>query len=117
MGEHSKPPVQHATWTQTADARGHAVACVDVEPRLGPVYTFEIANWLSGSAGQVQFLRVAAEVVPGGDDLYRRRFLLQLDRNRFRVAILDSDAITVGAHGEGCGNELRPVEIPQKFEG
>src|ERR1700685_3060013 len=74
VGKHGEFPVEDATWPQTADRSRHAIARVNIEPRLRPVSRNRVLHGLFRRAGQLQFLGHAAEFVPRLEHLFRTRF-------------------------------------------
>src|ERR1044071_172757 len=97
MRQHYKTDVKNRAFAQTANDRAHSVPGVAVETRLravalGPHYDRSLRR-----KGQPQLLRQRCESAERARHFINRSFLGQLDRNAFRVAVFDEDAIRVRA--------------------
>src|SRR5581483_5696917 len=87
--KHGELPVEHATWTQTADGRRHTAPKVDIKTRLRAIIRIDVPHRNLRRGGKFLFLRDAGEVRPGLKNFLGLRLVFELDRDRLRVTILD----------------------------
>src|SRR5579864_1066698 len=113
--EHGELPVENAAGTKASHDRRHAGAGIDVESRLRAIVGLDVDDRTLGSAGKLQFLRLGAVAVPGGNDFVGLGLGLQPNGNGFGVTVFDGDAVALRAHGKGAGNYSRSVDLAEQL--
>src|SRR3954468_18196862 len=111
--EHGELPVEKIAGAQAADRNRHTGTGINIEPRLWTVGSGDVDGGLLRRVREALLLRQPAKVVPRGDDLIGAGFLLQFDRDRFRVPIFHRHAVTLRADHEISGDDTVAVERAQ----
>ncbi len=92
--EQRELPIEQAAGAQAADGGRHAVAAIDVETRLRPIF-FAVNSIGCGGALGRRGLASGMELLPGGENLLMRGRAPKFYADTFGVAVFDGDAIAV----------------------
>src|SRR5229473_2197272 len=87
----------------------------NVKPGLRTVFRIHILDWDCRSAGKISPLRDTTEFGPRLKNFASFSLVLELQRNRFGVAVLHRDAITLRAHLERSRKNPRAIQRAEKF--
>src|SRR5260370_5768285 len=97
VGKDGKLPAEDTARTQPSNDGGHALAAIAVQARLRPVGRAFIDHRLLRRRRQLELLRQAAELVPGGNDFLCDRRLVEFDGHRLGVTVPPGYAVSVNA--------------------
>src|SRR5260221_14688871 len=92
VSERHELVVEEWTRTKTPERHCHAALPIRVEQRLRAVHLVQVQNWLTRRRWKLQLLGLPPERHPRVDHRLGGWALVQTDRDRTRVTILDRNA-------------------------